>query len=171
MDHTDCLILSCLQDGLPLEPTPYATLARDIGLAEEELLSRIRELKRRGVIRRIGPVIEPGALSRATTLAAMAVPEKQIEKVAAIVSALAGVSHNYLRQAEGKPVPYNLWFTLSAPSRDALDKTLSKVCEQTGLDVMSLPAKRAFKLHVRFETGDSTGDCHRYRQLHDADGY
>jgi len=160
MDPTDRLVLSRLQDGLPLEPEPYATLARDIGLSEEELLSRVGELKKRGAIRRIGPVIEPGAFSRATTLAAMAVPEKQIEKVAALVSALDGVSHNYLRQAEGRPVPYNLWFTLSAPSQDTLDRTLSKVREQTGLDVISLPAKRAFKLHVRFDVNDP----HRLRR-------
>jgi len=155
MDPTDRLVLSRLQDGLPLEPEPYATLARDIGLSEEELLSRVGELKKRGVIRRIGPVIEPGAFSRATTLAAMAVPEGQIEKVAALVSALDGVSHNYLRQAGERPVSYNLWFTLSAPSQDALDGILADVREQTGLDVMSLPAKRAFKTHVRFDVNDS----------------
>ena len=151
MDGTDRLILARLQDGLPPDAAPFASIAETIGLPEEKLLARIRKLIKRGLIRRIGPVADNALLGRATTLAAMAVPQPRVEEVAAAVSALPSVSHCYLRRANEGAVEYNLWFTLNAASEKELEELISEIGRKTGLGVLSLPAKRTFKLHVRFD--------------------
>lgn len=162
MDHADRLILSRLQEGLPIEAEPYTALAAETGLPEEEVLRRIRSLISNGVIRRIGPVINPRKFDRVTTLAALAVPGERIGEVAAIVSALPEVSHNYMREAEGAPVPLNLWFTLNARSSEALEEALSGIGHSAGLVAVNLPAKRVFKTLVRFDIGEGRGDGDGY---------
>lgn len=138
-------LLSVLQDGVPVVPRPFAVIAESIGSSEMAVLNQIMTLKRQGIIRRIGPVIDYRVLGRVTTLVTAHVTEPSVEAVAAAVSALPGVSHNYLREHH-----YNLWFTLQADSSDALDALLKELSTQQGVEFHSLPAVRFFKLDVHF---------------------
>jgi siroheme decarboxylase len=139
-----------LQDGLPICPRPSAAVAEALGITELSALAQTAALRRQGIIRRLGPIIDYRALGRVTTLVTAHVSDDAVEKVAAAVSALAGVSHNYLRSHH-----YNLWFTLQADSDAALDATLAKLSADSGVTFYSLPAVRFFKLDVRF--GPSSG--------------
>ncbi len=69
--------------------------------------------------------------------------------VAAAVNALAGVSHNYLREHH-----YNLWFTLQEPSSDRIDEILLDLHRQFSVEFHSLPVTQVFKLDVRFDPED-----------------
>ena len=155
-DKIDRDILTRLQDNLPLETRPYAALAAEIGTTEDKLLRRINALMKNGLIRRIGPVVDQARLGRATTLAAVAAPEKLVDEIAAAICALPGVSHCYLRGAEDGGERYNVWFTLAAATREELEATLRDLGERIGLPVASFPAKKFFKLRVRL---DMTGEC------------
>ena len=162
MEALDRKILDHLQAGFPLEERPFAELGRQVGLSEAEVLERVRALCAEGLIRRIGPVIDPEKAGRAGILGAMAVPAERLEAVAEIVSAMEAVTHNYERVARHGACPYNLWFTLTADSEAARDEMLDRIALTTGLPVARFPVIRKFKIGVRFTfTEDSDQDDHR----------
>jgi len=148
---------NCLQEGLPLCSQPFARIAELLGSTEAEVLRQTRELKESGVIRRLSAFLNHRALGRASTLVTAHVPVDRIDRVAAAVNALAGVSHNYLREHH-----YNLWFTLQESTPARIVATLRDLREQLGIDFHDLPVTRVFKLDVRFdlEKDDDTVTAH-----------
>jgi len=135
-----------LQEGLPLCTQPFARIAESLGCAEAEVLQQTHGLKESGVIRRLSAFLNHRALGRASTLVTAHVPADRIDRVVAAVNALAGVSHNYLREHH-----YNLWFTLQESAADQITKTLRSLQEQLGVCFHSLPVTQVFKLDVRFD--------------------
>ena len=150
MDSVDRRILDKLQDALPLVHRPYEEIARALGLEEADVVRRVLRMREEGTIRRLGPIIDNDTLGRPATLAVASVPPDDVERVGAIVSAHPGVTHNYLRRGKNREVPYNLWFTFSAADDDALAAGLRKMEERIGQPIHSLPARKKFKVGVRF---------------------
>jgi DNA-binding Lrp family transcriptional regulator len=103
-------------------------------------------LQHEGVIRRLQPILNYRALGYVSTLVAAHVPLSSLDPVIQAVNALDGVSHNYLRDH-----PMNLWFTLHALSHEHIAAQLSDLAEQFRIVFHNLPAKRMFKLNVRFD--------------------
>ncbi len=146
MDRIDRAILNSIQGEFPLASRPFAELGAKLGLDEDEVTSRLQILKDEGIIRRIAPIINVKKLGGASTLVAMSVPLDKVDEVADIINAYPEVSHNYLRQDK-----YNIWFTVSAPSKSRLDQILEEVGEKTGCPCLNLPTVKTFKLGVKFE--------------------
>jgi DNA-binding Lrp family transcriptional regulator len=158
-DAVDRRILGLIQSGFPLEERPYAEIGRLVGLGEEEALRRIRSLRQRRIIRRIGANFDSARLGWSSTLCAARVPEDLLEKFVAEVNSHPGVTHNYLRRHE-----YNVWFTVIAPSQEALAAIPEKIARRTGIPVLSLPATRLYKIKVDFPweiqaDPDGPGEC------------
>jgi DNA-binding Lrp family transcriptional regulator len=150
MDDIDKRILTTIQTDLPVEARPFDALAARLGLAPEDLVARVARLVADGTIRRLGPVFDSRRLGYVSTLVAGRIPPDRIEAVAAEVSRLPGVTHNYERQHA-----LNLWFTLTAPSAAALDETLAALRRETGLrEFHSLPALAVYKIRVHFDLTD-----------------
>jgi len=135
-----------LQDGLPICARPFDDLAKYLGSDEETVLREIRELRKVGVIRRIGALINYRALGLISTLVAAHIAEGNLREVAEAVNSLAEVSHNYHRAHH-----FNLWFTLQGESHKQIERTLANLAERFDVDFHSLPVKRVFKLDVRFD--------------------
>ncbi|MEF3696757.1 siroheme decarboxylase subunit alpha [Desulfolutivibrio sp.] len=145
MDFIDRDILSEIQSGFPLCERPYAAIGEKVGLTEAETLARVRALKQKGVIRRIGASFQSRKLGFLSTLCAAQVPEDRIEAFVAEVNRHPGVTHNYLRAH-----PYNVWFTLIGPGRDSMRDTLAAIHAATGIEILNLPAEKLFKIKVDF---------------------
>lgn len=141
-------LLNAWQRDFPLVARPFAEVARSSGLEEDEAIARFEQLRSRGLIDRIAPVFRPNTVG-ASTLAAMAVPPGRMEDVAALVSAHAGVNHNYERENH-----VNLWFVATAPSEAALQWTLSCIEHETGLPVLRLPLLEEFHIDLGFDLED-----------------
>ena len=90
-------LLNEFQRGFPLVPRPFDAIGRELGLTEDAVLGEYRLGAQQGTISRIGVVFAPNAVG-ASTLAAMEVPQAELERIAAIVSAQPGVNHNYERE-------------------------------------------------------------------------
>src|SRR5512137_1668223 len=97
MDEIDLKLLSAVQDGFPIAPRPFRDLGEAMGLEEDEVISRLAELQKDGLVRRIGPILDLRRMGRSGILAALAVPLGQADGVADVVSGYPEVSHNYLR--------------------------------------------------------------------------
>lgn len=147
MDAIDKKILNIIQTRFPIEPEPYKVVGEQIGLSEDEVLARVKILKEKGIIRRIGAVFDLGKLGFASTLCAARVPEDKIKKFVEVVNSYPGVTHNYRRNHE-----YNIWFTFIAPTMDDIEKSLRDISYKTGItDILNMPAKRKFKVDASFE--------------------
>jgi DNA-binding Lrp family transcriptional regulator len=151
MDATDRKILDAIQQDFPLSERPYEVLAQKLGIGSDELLERVSKLIGQGVIRRIGVILDSGGLGFCSTLAAVRVRGKDVDKAAEVIGRFSEVTHSYLREDE-----FNIWFTITAGSEERISRILEKVRAELGLlssDILNLPAKRVFKLDARFKTG------------------
>ncbi len=153
LDATDRRILDVIQTDFPLAPRPYAVLGQRLGLSEDEVFARVRALRRRRIIRRLGANFQSAKLGFVSTLCAARVPEERLEAFIAAVNAEPGVTHNYLRDHA-----YNVWFTLISPSREASRAVLDSLTRRTGVPILNLPATKLFKIRVDFRMGGETGE-------------
>jgi DNA-binding Lrp family transcriptional regulator len=147
MDKIDKKILNILQTRFPIVPEPFDAVGTELGISGDEVIERVKRLKEKGIIRRIGAVFESRALGFTSTLCAARVPEEKIRAFADVVNSYPGVTHNYRRSNE-----YNVWFTFIASDREALDKALDEIREKTGVtDILSLKAVKTYKINATFE--------------------
>jgi DNA-binding Lrp family transcriptional regulator/cytochrome b subunit of formate dehydrogenase len=151
LPESECRILQMLQDEFPLCRSPYAEVARQTGLSPEDADRRIFSLRQRGVIRRIGGVINPRRLGLAATLVAMKVPPEHVNEVAAVVYSMPNVTHNCLREHE-----YNMWLTLTAKSSEELAATVAQLKRVTRItELLDLPSLKTYKINVRLDCGQT----------------
>lgn len=146
LDELDKKLLSVIQSGFPLEPRPYAVLGESLGISEDEALGRVRDLREKKLIRRMGANFQSAKLGFRSTLCAAKVPEDKLELFISEVNRRPGVTHNYLRNHA-----YNVWFTVIAPSWEATLKELAEITAATGIDILNLPATRVYKIKVDFK--------------------
>ena len=145
LDEADKKILNAIQIDFPLVQRPFKQLGDMLGLHEEDVIKRIKQLQAEGAIRRIGPIINTKNTGGVSTLVALKAPADRVDEVAQIINGYEEVSHNYLRPAE-----FNIWFTLSTDSETRMQEILSEISQRTGCKVMNLPTKRLFKIGVKF---------------------
>jgi len=138
-------LLNDFQHDLPLSATPYADMAAQLGVSENEVLNTVRKLQHDGVISRVGPVFTPNRIG-VSTLAAMSIPAQELECVARIISAFPEVNHNYEREHE-----YNLWFVVTASSEEHLDIVLHEIEQHAEYPLMSLPMLEDYFIDLGFK--------------------
>jgi len=143
-------LLEKIQHNFPIVERPFDELGAQLGISGQEVIEILQKLKSRGIIRLIGGVFDPRKLGFKGTLVGLKVDKDYIEKVVEKINRCHGVSHNYLRDHE-----YNLWFTLIMPSREEIDAFIDSLRKEKGvINLVELPAKRIFKIDVRFKIKD-----------------
>jgi DNA-binding Lrp family transcriptional regulator len=121
-------------------------LGEPLGLSEDEVLARIQRMKSARVLRQISAIFDSKALGYCGALVAARAPQGRIAECAAVVSAHAGVSHNYQREHR-----LDLWFTLAVPCRRDLNAEAAALGQRAGLaEWHVLPALRTFRIGVAF---------------------
>lgn len=147
MEKIDKKILDKLQKGLKLEASPFQKIAAELGIEAEELLQRVKRLKKDGYIRRLGGVFRSSRLGYKSTLVALELEEENFYQVAEIINQHPGVTHNYRRDHQ-----LNLWFTLSTASELDREKFLAQIKALPGVkELYQLPKEKFFKLNVFFK--------------------
>jgi DNA-binding Lrp family transcriptional regulator len=138
-------LLNEYQHCLPLTPEPWAEIARRLGVYETRVLETLERLQTEGVISRVGAVFQPNRLG-ASTLAAMAVPTAELERIAAIVNGFEEVNHNYEREHE-----FNLWFVVVAADEECLQSVLAEIEARCGYPLLDLPLEEEFHIDLGFD--------------------
>ncbi len=132
------------QKGFPLVPRPYAEIARQMDIEEQQVFDLLQSLKERGILSRVGAAVQPNTVG-ASSLVAMRVPADELDRVAAIICNEPKVNHNYERENE-----LNLWFVITASDPDELDLILQRIEEMTGCESIKLPLETAFHIDLGF---------------------
>lgn len=149
LDPTDLRLLDEFQRALPLVPRPFAAIGAALGVDEGQVIARLAAMQAAGRVARVGATVRPNTVG-ASTLAALAVPEAQMDRVVAIVGAEPGVNHSYEREGD-----QNLWFVATAPDATGLDALLARIAARSGLPVLDLRLVRAFNIDLGFRLSEA----------------
>lgn len=155
MTELEQRLLSVIQDAFPLEERPYRRLAEMLNaqdacaggdarghLTEQAVFDAVENLRRSGVIRRIGGIYDSRRLGFISRLCAGKVTD--LDKFASAVNEIPAITHNYVRSHE-----YNVWFTVIAESEGEIRAIVDGLCASTGLhDVHILTATKKFKINT-----------------------
>jgi DNA-binding Lrp family transcriptional regulator len=144
LDATDRAILNALQEGFPLSHRPFEEAGRALGIGEDDLIARIRNLREEGAITRFGPFFDVEAMGGAFCLCAMAVPQDRFDAVVTLVNAHPEVAHNYERAHR-----LNMWFVLATDRPEAIERIARAIEAETGLKVLRFPKLREFFIGFR----------------------
>lgn len=140
-------LLMEVQYDFPIVERPFKAIAERLGADEAEVIEVLRRSVVEGVLKRIGAILNYRSRGLTAALVGMAVPEGQIEEVAAEVNKDPMVSHNFQRDYK----PYNLWFVTKAESKEALEAKVASLAKKYGLDYIVLYSLRTYKVDVRFD--------------------
>jgi DNA-binding Lrp family transcriptional regulator len=144
IDARDALLIDRLHGDLPLTDHPFADVGAELGMAEDEVLERLRRLLSQGVLTRLGPLYHIERAGGRFVLAALEVPENRFGEVTALVNAFPEVAHNYRREHV-----FNMWFVVATESAAECDAVLARIGEASGLKVHAFPKEREYYVGLR----------------------
>ncbi len=150
----DRTLLDLMQGSFPIAARPYEAVAREAGVAEDQVLEAVQRLLDDRIIRQVTPIYDTRALGYGSMLVAAKVDPEHPWRAAKIINSHPGVSHNYLRNHE-----FNMWFTLATEpdSKLGLQGTLDLLQEMTGAEsIRQLPTLKLFKIRMDLEMSGST---------------
>jgi len=149
IDAIDRQLIACLQQGLPLVSRPYALIAKQLELTEENVLYRISILKQQGVIKRLGVIVNHRRLGyKANAMVVFDVSDSLIKQIAEHVSQFSFVNLCYQRPRQGEQWPYNLYCMIHGKNKDKVLQQLEYLIESCGLRLCNyevLFSKKCFK--------------------------
>jgi len=134
IDEIDKKVIGLIQGDLPLDKRPFATMAKKIDLTEEEFLSRVKDLKKQGIVRRFGATLrhqEAGFSSNA--MVAWVVPDGRVDEAGGLLSKFPEVTHCYERRPQ-KDWQYNLYTMIHGNDRDLCIQIAERMSRSVGID-------------------------------------
>lgn len=133
MTETEQKIISALQQDLPVVARPYAAVAKRLSMSEGRLLSEIRSLLERGVIRKVGAVLRHRRVGiKANALCVWQVPADKLTTVGELFAALPVVTHCYERQTQAG-WPYNLYTMVHAGTEKECQEHIAAMQRMSGV--------------------------------------
>jgi DNA-binding Lrp family transcriptional regulator len=145
LDALDRAIINRLQDGFPICEHPYAAVAEELGMGEQDLLERLEYLLYDRVLTRFGPMYHAERLGGGLSLAALKIPPEDFERVAGIVNLMPEVAHNYARDHA-----LNMWFVLATETPEGQQKVIAEIERDTGYPVFNMPKTREYFVGLKF---------------------
>lgn len=117
-DQTDFNIVLATQGGIPIVSNPFEVIAVQIGITEDDLISRMNKLKESGFIRKMAGTpnhYKIGYVANAMTV--WNVPDQFVDSVGEIFKSVGFISHCYIRPRALPVWPYNLFSMVHGRSR------------------------------------------------------
>ncbi len=127
-------IVRRFQEELPLVPQPYKFIADELGISEQELINKIKELRERKILRRIGAILHHRTIGfKANAMVVWSVPIDRIREVADIMISFPQVSHCY----ERKSLPnwsYNIYTMIHSESFHKCEDIILNISKASSVD-------------------------------------
>ena len=131
-------IIASIQEDMAVTERPYIAIAEKLGISETELLDTLKDLRRRGVIRRFGATLRhQRAGFKANAMVAWKVDEDRIEAVGQKMASFQQVSHCYRRNPTAD-WPYNLYTMVHANDEQTCHATARKMARATSVQDYTL---------------------------------
>jgi len=116
------------QSGLPVIAQPYSWVAEQLGITVEDVLAMTRDLKERGIIRRIAAVPNHYKLGyRYNGMTVWDVKDEDVSDIGQAVGRLPFVSHCYLRPRDLPRWNYNLFAMVHGKTAEEVEKYRTQI--------------------------------------------
>ncbi len=130
----DISIIRKMQEDLPLVPQPYKEIAEELGIAENELINKIKEFLSKGIIRRFGTTLNHRNVGfKANGMVVWKVPDERIKDVSKIMILFSQISHCYQR-----PVfpgwPYNIFTMVHGENKQECEKIVKEISNAVNIN-------------------------------------
>jgi len=130
----DRSLLAAIEEGLPLEPAPYARVAERLDTTEQTVLDRLAALQAAGIIRRFGVIVRHRELGyTANAMTVWDVPDHRVREAGRRLAEMSGVTLCYRRPRRPPAWPYNLFAMVHGRDRDAVLHRVDQITGQAGL--------------------------------------
>lgn len=128
-------VLSIVQADLPDSLTPYADIAKEVGISEEQVLTLLRGLVDDSTIRRFGASIKHQRTGYdSNAMVAWCIDEKLIDEVAAVAIESKNISHCYYRPSSAADWPYTLFTMIHGKTDQECLDVVEELRNTTALD-------------------------------------
>lgn len=146
-----------MQKKLEICSRPYAEIALQIGISEQEVLERIANMKKNNIIRRVSGFFNPAKLGYKSSLCATTATNLEaFSRVVAIINSFPQVTHNYQRANN----QFNIWFTIIAQSEEQIQEIIYQIEQKAKCKICNFPQTTLYKIRVNFDLGGTThGKC------------
>ncbi|MCP4935798.1 MAG: Lrp/AsnC family transcriptional regulator [bacterium] len=117
----DRLVLAAIEDGLPLVPEPYESVARQLDIAESEVIERLNRLVDGLVISRFGLVVQHRKMGyTANAMAVWDISDDRVDAFGDLLASKPFVTLCYQRIRNRPDWPYNLFCMIHGNERDSV---------------------------------------------------
>lgn len=128
LDHA---LVAALAEGLPLVDRPYRAVGAALGLAEDEVISRIQAMRDSGIIRRFGIIVRHHELGfRANAMAVWDIPDEAVGETGRCLAEAPEVTLCYRRPRRPPDWPYNLFCMIHGRDRSAVEEAIALLVER-----------------------------------------
>ncbi len=133
IDALDRRIIVATQEGLPLVPRPYHAVAEALGVAPEQVITRLARMLEAGIVRRMGAIPNHYRIGfRANGMSVWDLDDARVAELGPKVGALDFVSHCYHRPRRLPVWPYNLFAMVHGRARDEVEDKVAAIAELLG---------------------------------------
>ena len=135
-----------IQVNLPFTDRPYAAIAAQAGMTEEQVIGKITDWKKRRIIRRWGAIVRHQKIGYDhNAMGVWTVPADQVDDYGMKIAAYDDVSHCYTRKAP-PGWPYNLYSMVHGLTDQECIDAIEKIAREVGLTEFGiLFSQREFK--------------------------
>ncbi len=134
-DYQQQELRQAIQDGLPLTPQPYRTLATALGVSEVAVMQTLAQWMEDGLIKRFGLVVKHHALGyRSNAMVVWDVPDHLVDQVGELLSRADAVTLCYQRPRKLPQWRYNLFTMIHGKSRSMVMEQLADLITTHQLD-------------------------------------
>jgi DNA-binding Lrp family transcriptional regulator len=107
LDGVDARLIDKCQSGFLVYKRPFRMVGEEVGVSENEALTRVECLREQGIFRRFGVVLNPPVIGSSTIVAVQA-PEGEFGEIVNIMNSYRQVNHNYRCDHE-----WNMWLVIT----------------------------------------------------------
>ena len=139
-------VLKAIPQDFPISERPYKEIAEGMGISERELISILKDLKLKGIVRRVSAALHHRKASYThNAMVVWRVGEEETERVGRIMSGFSEVSHCYERD-RGCYWDYTVYTMIHGMDREDCLEIVKRISERTGIsDYRVFFSKREFK--------------------------
>lgn len=140
------IIVHAIPYDFPACDKPYENIAREAGISEAKLITVLKDLKKKGIIRRVAAILyHRKAAYMYNAMVVWEVPEDEVEKKGKIMAGFPEVSHCYERE-RGDYWGYNVFTMIHSKTFEGCTDIARRIAEKTGIHKYEMfLSKREFK--------------------------